>query len=146
MNYSFEYLFAITMAAQPLAWFEGTGLPAEAITTIGPVIRKYREIQSDLHSGNIFPIGDEPSGKSWTGFQSVQEGKGYFIVYREANDLPEMTIKTWLKEGTRIKCTPILGKGKAFSAKAGTDGTINFGLPEKNSYALYHYSIISSEK
>ena len=29
-NYSFEYLFAITMAAQPLAWFEGTGLPEEA--------------------------------------------------------------------------------------------------------------------
>ncbi|MEI6138989.1 MAG: alpha-galactosidase [Mariniphaga sp.] len=142
MNYSFEYLFAITMAAQPLAWFEGTGLPAEAITTIGPVIRKYREIQSDLHSGNIFPIGDEPSGKSWTGFQSEQEGKGYFIIYREANNLPEMTIKTWLKEGTRIKCTPILGKGKAFSAKAGNDGAVTFELPEKNSYSLYQYSII----
>jgi hypothetical protein len=134
------------MAAQPLAWFEGTGLLADAVNSIGPVIRKYREIQSDFHSGNIFPIGDEPSGKSWTGFQSVQEGKGYFIVYREANHLPKMAMKTWLKEGTRIKCTPILGNGTAFTTKAGTDGTITFGLPEKNSYALYHYSIYSSEK
>jgi hypothetical protein len=52
-NYSFDYLFAITMAAQPLAWFEGTGLPAEAIEVVAPVIKKYREIQADLHRGSI---------------------------------------------------------------------------------------------
>ena len=64
VNYSFEYIFAITMAAQPLAWFEGTGLPEEAFS-IAPVIKKYKEIQYDFHSGNIFPIGEEPSGKGW---------------------------------------------------------------------------------
>jgi alpha-galactosidase len=140
-NYSFDYLFAITMAAQPLAWFEGTGLPAEAVAVGAPVIKKYREIQSDLHSGNIFPIGDEPSGKSWTGFQSVQERKGFFIVFREANDDQKYEMETWLKAGTRIKCTSVIGKGKSFSAKTGADGSITFELPEKNSYALYKYSI-----
>ena len=141
-NYSFDYLFAITMAAQPLAWFEGTGLPAEAFPVVAPVIKKYREIQHDLHSGNIFPIGDEPSGKSWTGFQSVQKGKGYFIVFREANDKPKYEMKTWLNAGTTIKCKPIIGKGKAFSTKVGQDGAITFELPEKNNYALYQYTIM----
>jgi alpha-galactosidase len=138
-NYSFDYLFAITMAAQPLAWFEGTGLPKEAIAVVAPVIRKYREVQHDFHSGAIFPIGDEPSGRSWTGFQSIQEGKGYFIIFREANDLSKFQIKTWLTKGETIECIPIIGKGKAFTAKVGQDGIVNFKLPEKNSYALYKY-------
>jgi hypothetical protein len=140
-NYSFEYLFAITMVAQPLAWFEGTGLPVEAVATVAPVIKKYREIQHDLHAGSIFPIGDEPTGRSWTGFQSVQVGKGYFIVFREANDNIKCVIKTLLKPGTSVKCITVFGKGKSFSVKAGVDGAITFELPEKNSYAMYSYSV-----
>ena len=33
-NYSFDYVFAITMPCQPLAWFETTGLPKEAEKSI----------------------------------------------------------------------------------------------------------------
>ena len=140
-NYSFDYLFAITMAAQPLAWFEGTGLPAEAIAVGAPVIKKYRQIQTDLHKGSIFPIGDEPSGRSWTGFQSIQDGKGYLIIYREANDDSKCEMKTWLTDGKTIKFTPVAGKGKPFTAKVGKNGAVTFELPEKNSYALYAYSV-----
>ncbi len=139
-NYSFEYLFATTMAAQPLAWFESTGLPEEAFS-IAPVIKKYREIQADLHSGNIFPIGEEPSGKSWSGFQSVQKNKGYLIIFREATDEQEHSLNTWLSEGTMIDCTPVSGTGKAFSARAGKEGSISFSLQEKNSYVLYKYTL-----
>jgi len=141
VNYSFDYLFAITMAAQPLAWFEGTALPTEAITEIAPVIRKYREIKADFHSGNIFPIGEEPSGKSWTGFQSVKERMGYFLVFREDNEKSKANLKTWLPVGTNIKCKPLIGNGKAFSFKVGEEGNVIFELPVKNSYALYNYSV-----
>lgn len=140
-NYSFDYLFAITMAAQPLAWFEGTGLPEEAVSTGGSVIRKYREIQPDFHSGHIFPIGQEPSGRSWTGFQSVQEGKGYLLVFREDNNASTVSMKTWLPEGKKVTCTPVAGKGKAFTADIRANGEVVFELDEKNSYALYRYSI-----
>ena len=140
-NYSFDYLFAITMAAQPLAWFEGTGLPAEAITVGAPVIKKYREIQTDLHKGDIFPIGDEPSGRSWTGFQSVMDRKGFFIIFREDNDNTKCEMETWLTEGKSVKFTPIVGNGAPFTAKVGKNGLVTFGLPEKNSYALYAYTV-----
>jgi len=154
-NYTFDYLFAITMAAQPLAWFEGTGLPQEAIDVCAPVIRKYRDIQADLHKGDIFPIGEEPSGKSWTGFQSIQEDKGYFIIFREANDNQKYAMKTWLKAGSHIECLPLIGNGptmthpptlqggpgKTFSVDVGEDGTVVFELPEKNSYMLLKYTI-----
>jgi len=140
-NYSFEYLFAITMAAQPLAWFEGTGLPDGAIEGIAPVIKKYREIQHDLHNGSIFPIGDEPSGKSWTGFQSIKDDSGYFIVFREANDSSSAEIKTWLKSGTMVKCTPVIGAGEPFSVQVAAEGKVSFQLKDKNSYVLYKYAI-----
>lgn len=140
-SYSFDYLFAVTMAGQPLAWFEASHLPDQAFTEVTSIIKKYREIQSDFHKGNIFPIGDEPSGTSWTGFQSVKEKDGYFLVFRENNSNSEAKLTTWLPEGKNIKCTKIVGKGKDFSAKTGENGSIVFTLPEKNSYALYHYSI-----
>jgi hypothetical protein len=141
ITYSYDYLFAITMAGQPLAWFEASHLPDEAFSEIGNTVRQYRGIQSDFHRGNIFPIGDEPSGMSWTGFQSMQAGQGYFLVFRERNDHPEAKIRTWLTPGKEIKCTNKIGKGKDFMTKVGEDGTVTFKLPEKNSYALYHYII-----
>ena len=74
-NYSFEYLFATTMAGQPLAWMEASGLPEEALG-IGALIERYKEVQHDFHRGVILPVGDEPSGRSWTGFQSVDGERG----------------------------------------------------------------------
>jgi len=140
-NYSFDYLFAITMAAQPLAWFEATGLPEEAFSVGAPVIKRYHKIQHDFHSGRILPIGEEPSGRSWTGFQSIQDKKGYFLVFREANKESRALIKTWLKKGVSVKCTPLIGNGKEFSTTVGLNGTVSFELPEQNQYALFSYTL-----
>lgn len=140
-SYDFEYLFAITMMAQPLAWMQAHNLPEEGFK-IGPVIKNYRKYQADIHDGMIFPIGEEPSGTSWTGFQSVQEGKGYFLVIRERNERENASLKTWLEAGKRVKLTLISGKGKkSFSAKAGHCGEVTFSLPAADSYALYSYEI-----
>lgn len=140
-NYSFEYLFAITMAGQPLAWFEGSGLPEEALS-IKKSIEAYKKIQHDFHLGTILPIGEEPSGKSWTGFQSIKGDKGYFIFLREDN--PERTgmVETWLEEGVKVKCTPVLGDGKAFTDTVGRKGVLKVELEKKNSFGVYRYEII----
>lgn len=139
-NYSFEYLFAITMAGQPLAWFEGAGLPEEALS-VSKSIAAYRKVQHDFHKGIILPVGDEPSGKSWTGFQSINNDGGYFIFFRENNPEKKHFIKTWLKEGDKIKCTHVLGNGKAISRIAGKDGIIEVELPSINDYVMYKYMI-----
>jgi hypothetical protein len=138
-NYSFDYVFAISMMAQPLAWFEATGLPKEAMSTSG-LISKYRDMQKDIHDGIILPIGNEPDGHSWTGFQSIKGKNGYFLVFREDNERPEALVNTWLKEGTRIQCQPVLGGGKEFTAKVGSGGNINFSLDKPNSFVLFRYT------
>ncbi|WAC39552.1 alpha-galactosidase [Pedobacter sp. SL55] len=139
-NHSFEYLFATTMAAQPLAWFEGTGLPGEALK-VKDLIKAYRKIQHDFHLGTILPIGDEPSGRSWTGFQSLNGNRGYFIFYRENTNEAVGAVKTWLPAGTKVKCTPVLGNGKKINTTIAKNGTIEVALPKINDFVMYRYEI-----
>jgi len=139
-HHSFEYLFATTMAGQPLAWFEGTGLPTEALKIKG-LIKAYRKIQHDFHLGTILPIGDEPSGRSWTGFQSLNRNKGYFIFYRENTTEAVGAVKTWLPAGTKVKCTPVLGNGKTINTTIAKNGTIEVTLPKINDFVMYRYEI-----
>ena len=140
-HYDFEYLFAITMMAQPLAWMEAQNLPEEAFG-LSPVIKIYREIQADLHNGYILPVGDTPSGRSWTGFQSIHDGYGYFLIFREHNEEFTVAIETWLKPGTSVEIKKILGKGEDFQAITDGKSRITFKLAAVNSYSLYKYRII----
>ncbi len=136
----FDYTFAITMMAQPLAWFEASGLPKEAFT-IAPLIKSYQSLQADLHAGCILPIGEEPSGSSWTGFQSVQEKEGYILVFRESNEQRSAQLTTWLPPDQNVTLTAVLGYGKSFMAKTDTEGRLTFQLPSPHSFALYRYVI-----
>ena len=140
-NYSFEYLFATTMAGQPLAWMEASGLPEEALG-IGALIERYKEVQHDFHRGVILPVGDEPSGRSWPGFQSVDGERGYLIFFREQNPDRKARIETWLPENSKVRLTPVLGSGKAAVQKTGRRGTLEVELPAPNDYAMYRYELI----
>lgn len=139
-SYSFEYLFSTTIAGQPLAWLEGHNLPSEAFK-IKETVDKYKSIQHHLHSGTILPIGDEPSGKSWTGFQSIINDEGYLIIYRESNDESESDIKTWLPKGAHIEVERLLGAGKVASQIVGKEGNILVSIPTPNNYVVFKYTI-----
>ena len=142
-TYSFDYVFATSMAGQPLAWMEASNLPEEAYGTAS-LIRKYRGVMSKFHSGTILPIGEEPSGRSWTGFQSVSDDgeSGYILVYREENPLERGHVRTFLPENARVKFSPVLGEGQDFEATVGFDGAVDFLLESQNSFAMYEYKII----
>lgn len=140
-NYSFDYIFATTIAGQPLAWMEASNLPEEAFET-GKLIHRYTGIQEDIHNGTILPVGDEPSGRSWTGFQSIKDSRsGYFIIYREDNESASAMVKTWLDGGVEVTLEPVMGDGKADKVKADNEGRLCFKLAGKNSFAVYKYLI-----
>ncbi|MFA9389604.1 MAG: alpha-galactosidase [Prolixibacteraceae bacterium] len=139
-RYSFDYLFATTMAAQPLAWLESTGLPQEAFTS-AELIKKYKEIQTDFHNGTILPIGDEPSGTSWCGFQSIHDNHGYFLIFREKHELSKYEIKTYLKEGKMVKLTPLFGKSEVTKIQTLAEGAITFTINDPNDFILYQYEL-----
>lgn len=143
-RYSFEYLFATTMAGQPLAWMEASNLPAEAFA-IKSLVEQYKKVQYDFHKGTILPVGDEPSGRSWTGFQSINREKGvesgYLLIYREDNTESEAWVETWLPEGAVVTCTRVLGNGESATLTVGRRGAVKVSLPHSNDFVMYQYQI-----
>jgi len=137
----FEYIFAITIAAQPLAWFEGSNLYPEAFA-VSSVIMKYRELMNDFHSGVILPVGKEPDGKSFTGFQSIKKEGGYLLLFRE--DTAEKTdlIKTWLPANCTFDFESLLGNGKSFTGSTDCRSDLSVSLPRPYTYALYRYNAV----
>ena len=136
----FDYQFAVTMAGQPLAWFEGSNLPDEAQSVI-PVIEAYKKVWHDFHNGTILPIGDMPDGSAWTGFQSVNNDHGYFLVFREKNLSRTNVFKTMLNPGTKISLTMVTGDGEDHNAVINTNGGLEFSLPGVFTFALYRYDV-----
>ena len=129
------------MAGQPLAWMEASNLPDEAFA-IKPLVDAYRSVQHDLHSGTILPIGDEPSGRSWTGFQSITSpDSGYLLIYREDTPGAKGVIETWLPEGSVVTLDPVLGHGKKMKLTAGRKGCLNITLDSPNDFAMYKYTV-----
>lgn len=140
-HYDFEYLFAITMMAQPLAWMEASNLPEEAYS-IGGVVKHYNQLQADIHAGVILPVGEEPSGRNWTGFQSViTPTEGYVVVYRELNARTQGSLRLCVPAGRRVAFEALLGSEVSFETESDADGTVVFTQSSPNSYTLYHYTI-----
>jgi hypothetical protein len=140
-NVPFDYGFAVTLMAQPLAWFEASGLPEEAFA-VAPIVQAYRRHQPRLHEGRIFPIGEEPSGTAWTGFQSIRPDGGYVMVYREHNERQQARLRLRDAGARQLDCRLVLGSGADGILDVDSDGSAEFRLPEPFSYALYEYRAV----
>ncbi len=140
----FAYAFAVTMMAQPLAWFEATGLPPEAFA-IADVVQRYREHQVAIHAGQIFPIGEEPSGTGWTGFQSLRRREGYLLVMREHNHRPNTMMRLYELAECDLTLRCVLGEGEDRVVRVGAEGQVSFQLPNPYSFALYAYQVAARQ-
>lgn len=87
-----QYLFAITMAASPLGWFEVCRVPPAITAEWRPLIALWKEHREAFHRGTVLPIGRAPDGYAWSGFISVPdraatpENTGprlYALIFRE---------------------------------------------------------------
>jgi hypothetical protein len=87
----------------------------------------------------ILPVGKEPSGKSWTGFQSIKENEGYLLVFRELTNNKQENLETYFEPGIWIEFIPILGERRKFRQKVNDAGTIPILLSQPNSFVLYKY-------
>lgn len=48
----------------------------------------YETVRDDMWKGFVFPVGEKPNDKSWTGFQCYNHktGSGYLTFFREFNN------------------------------------------------------------
>jgi hypothetical protein len=130
------------MMAQPLAWLEATGMPDGAFAD-PDLIRTYRAHAARIHAGHILPIGEQPDGTAWTGFQSIAPGgrSGYLLVLREANARGEANLATLLPPGSAVQLTPVAGHGTPADLTVSAAGEIALSLPGPHTFALYSYHL-----
>jgi alpha-galactosidase len=90
--YSMDYLFASVMVSNPLVWLEMFRLEDRDREALGTIIQCYRSVRRDFMTADMYPIGDEPDGLSFTGFQIDSSGAGgYLLLFREAGGDEEYT-------------------------------------------------------
>ena len=93
-------------------------------------------MQHAFHQGTILPVGEEPSGRSFTGFQSViSPYEGFLLLYRESTPESTRIIDTWLPEGTDVQLIPVLGDTGQTQMSVAENGRIRVSLRNPDSFA-----------
>lgn len=87
-------LFAITMFANPLGWFENSGLSDAFVESVAPLVEVWKAHRSGIFAGDIIPVGAAPDGVAWTGFLSRDEPSksAYVLVFNELSPRSEYAI------------------------------------------------------
>jgi len=129
MRYPADYPFATTLMANPLAWFEVSNLPQETAKPIADLAQVWRKHREELHTGMVLPIGDCPSGASWTGFCSRSDNSAQILVFRERTHEATVQLALPLPSG-EWKGERLAGNGKA----EWLDGRLQVTIPEPLNY------------
>lgn len=128
-HHPFDYPFATTLVANPLAWFEVSNLPAEVAKPMTALAQIWRRNREELHAGTVLPIGDCPSGAAWTGFCSRGVKQAHVLVFRERTRDAAQILELPLSAGA-WKAERIAGDGEA----VWRDGRLHVTVPEQLRY------------
>ncbi len=102
------YAFLIVAFSNPLAWMELSSLPEDDAARLEACIRRIRPLHRDIVSGLIAPIGEEPTGTSWSGLQSIaNDGGGFLLVVREYNDAPKGRFRLRDAKGRKLRLSTV---------------------------------------
>ena len=138
-RYTLDYIFATVMFANPLAFMEPSALTDEQCRQLHPALAVYRSIRDEVFRGEVYPLGEKPSGRSLTAFQSHNAplGTGFVCVYREATGRTEAVIQMHgMPDPSEYQFEKLLGQGTVTAH----GGACVFHLPEERNYALFRYS------
>lgn len=138
-----DYCLAITLMATPLFFQETHLLSDDARKAIKDLLKVYKIHRSDLYSGFVYPIGDEPSNSSWTGFQNIGSDKlqGYLMIFRERlNQSNSSEIAVNFLDGKDIRLENLLTGEKRLALNK--NGKIDFTINKAGDYVFYKYEII----
>lgn len=85
-RYDMDYLFASVMLSNPLFWMEMQFLMDENSEKLRSMISIFKQYAAVFAEGDIAPIGQTPSGRSFTGFYIRYRDEEYALVFREVTE------------------------------------------------------------
>ena len=116
----------------------------EARKEVRQLMDNYKVYQEDLFNNYVYPIGDEPSNSSWTGFQSCRPDKdfGYVMAFRELNNKEEEhKFALRFVQNKKVKFTNIQ-TGESFETQVGENGEFILSSKETADYQFLKYELL----
>ncbi len=83
-KYDADYLFASVMLSNPLFWMELQFLSDENTEKLKNIISFWHSYREIFKNSDVSPIGEKPSGRSFTGFRIKNGNDEYALLFREA--------------------------------------------------------------
>ena len=99
-NFTMDYLFATVMLSNPLFWMEMQFVPQERIDELHRLMPVWKEHRAALSAADVMPVGQTPSGRSYTGFCiTAQSGEKYLLLFNEGSSAASGIIEAPVSAG-----------------------------------------------
>lgn len=139
--YPLEYWLAIAMFANPLIWLAPSQLPDDSKKVFRKMIDLHLKYRMQIFEEEIYPVGDEPSGKALSGFISTNPAgtKGFILAFREFEGPESAGWDIPIIKSESVKITEVAAntKGKITCLET---GKFQVELAEKASYLMIEFS------
>lgn len=143
-KHNHPYVVGISLMASPIFFQETHFYSEKAKAQIKPILAVYKKHREEMYAGYVFPIGDEPDNKSWTGFQNFNPDtkSGYLTIFRELNNKEESKdISLKFLQGKRVKLINLLSE-KSKVVQLNGNG-INFTIDLPAGFQFYKYEVLN---
>jgi hypothetical protein len=140
--YSHAYCTAMSVVGLPLFFQETHFLEGIAREETRTIMRTWRRHRKEMAKGYVFPIGEEPCGAAWTGFQchNPETGGGYVLVFRELNAPDaETELPLHLVGNQPLAWTDVLSGEEWYDEE--TTGSVGCRLEESPGFRWLRYQI-----
>ncbi|MDD3021613.1 MAG: alpha-galactosidase [Alphaproteobacteria bacterium] len=142
-GYPQDYACGIAFMGNPLFFMETKRFTQPERNLVREVLDVYKKHRDKILSGYVFPIGEEPTGNSWSGFQCIySEKEGYLTVFREKNAISNYTnFLLQVPEGKTLQITGLYNANDQELAPCDSKTYRIEGI-SRASWAFFHYRII----
>jgi hypothetical protein len=138
-----DYCLAQTLMSSPIFFQETQYYTEAARLQLRPLIALYKKHRNAMFRGYVFPIGDVPDNKTWSGFQNHDPGagQGFVIILRQLhNTQTRKQIALKFLSNQSITLTD-LQTGKARRVAVAESGVLDFTIPQAPGYLFLKYVI-----
>ena len=141
-GYPQDYACGIALMGNPLFFLESRRFSEEERALVKNVLTVYKKYREKILNGYVSPIGRQPDGTVWTGFQcTCSHDYGFLTLFREKDsEEPSARIRLDVPAGSTIRLQGLY-QGKDQILKPEPDGTYLFSDLERAAWAFYRYEV-----
>ncbi len=147
VQHSAAYCSATTLMGIPEFMTLTRNYSPTARSQIRALLKIYKQSQKEIFESFVFAVGDEPSNRSWTGFQSYHpdSNEGFLLIFRERLSLEECKRihLRFVPSGSAINLQD-LETGDKRRVTLGQDGSASFTITRPADFLFLRYSKESS--